>query len=117
MLSSLVYDNNEETQIIQLGLSYAFEKPTKHYIQDMIIDTEHAIRQLDEDEQNIYIYRHLACKKIKQIQDTTFSNTLYKRQNYIAKTDTATNTSFHNWFTVEKMSIWARRWSFVRRNM
>ena len=35
--------NNEETQILQLGLNYAFEKPTKHYLQDMIIDTEHAI--------------------------------------------------------------------------
>jgi uncharacterized protein (DUF2344 family) len=63
-------------------LNYAFEKPTKHYLQDLVIDTEHAI-QLNEDEQNIY--RHLACNKVKQIQEVPSTNTLHKRQNYIAK--------------------------------
>ena len=79
---SNIHFNKEERQIFQLGLNYAFEKPTKHYLQDLIIDTEHAIRQLNEDEQNIY--RYLACNKIKQIQEIS-TNTLHKRHNYIVK--------------------------------
>jgi hypothetical protein len=41
---SNIHFNKEETQILQLGLNYALEKPTKHCLQDSIIDTEHAIR-------------------------------------------------------------------------
>jgi hypothetical protein len=74
---------NREEQILKLGFNYAFEKPTKYFIQDLVIDTENAIRQLHESEQNIY--RFLACNKIKQIQNTISTNILHKRQNYVTK--------------------------------
>ena len=75
--------NKEEKDILQLGLNYAIEKPTTQIIQHFVIDTENAIRQLHENEQNIY--RHLASNKIKQIKNTTTTNILHKRQHYIMK--------------------------------
>jgi hypothetical protein len=61
--------------------NYAFEKPTKYFIQELVIDTEYAIRQRHENKQNIY--RFLSCNIIKQTQNTTSTNTLYKRKNYV----------------------------------
>lgn len=75
--------NKEEEQVLEMGLNYAFEKPVKHFIEDLIMDTECAIKQLDIKEQNIY--RHLASKKLKQLQNTSKSNTLHKRQFYNLK--------------------------------
>jgi hypothetical protein len=78
-----LHSEKEEKDILQLGLNYAIEKPTTHIIQNLVIDTENAIRQLHENEQNIY--RHLASTKIKQIKNTTTTNILHKRQYYIMK--------------------------------
>jgi hypothetical protein len=75
--------NKEERETLQLGLNYAIEEPTTQIIQNLVIDTENAIRQLHENEQNTY--RHLACIKIKQIKYSTTTNTLHKRQRYIMK--------------------------------
>jgi hypothetical protein len=75
--------NKEEEKILELGLNYAFERPVKHFLQDLIIDTENAIKQLDVKEQNTYCF--LACKKLKQIQNTNTKNMLHKRQLYITK--------------------------------
>ena len=75
--------NKEEEPLLQLGLNYALEKPTQHIIQELVIDTENAIRQLNENEHNIY--RFLAHNKIKQIQNTTSTNTLHKRQKYVMR--------------------------------
>jgi hypothetical protein len=75
--------NSEEEKILKVGLNYSFEKPIKQFLQDLIIDTENAIKQLHENEQNIY--RFLACNKIKQIQNITSTNALHKRQNYVIK--------------------------------
>jgi hypothetical protein len=75
--------NKEEESLLQLGLNYALEKPTQQIIQELVIDTENAIRQLNENEHNIY--RFLAHNKIKQIQNTTSTNTLHKRQNYVMR--------------------------------
>lgn len=61
--------NKEEESLLQLGLNYALEKPTQQITQELVIDTENAIRQLNENEHNIY--RFLAHNKIKQIQNTT----------------------------------------------
>jgi DNA transposition AAA+ family ATPase len=83
--------SHEEEQMLKLGLNYTSEKNPKQFLQDLIIDTENAIRQLKDSEQNAY--RLLACKKIKQIQNNNTTNILHKRQNYIItqirkKTDT-----------------------------
>jgi len=45
-----------------LGPNYAIEKEPKRYINELIVDTEHAIRQLDPKLQ--YTYRHLAANKL-----------------------------------------------------
>jgi hypothetical protein len=39
--------------MLELGLNWANEKPIKHFLQDLIINTENAIKQLNENEQNI----------------------------------------------------------------
>jgi 23S rRNA maturation mini-RNase III len=75
--------NQEEEQILKLGLNYTYERPLKHFLQHLIIDTENAIKHLRENEQNAY--RLLAYKKIKQIHNNTTTNVLHKRQNYITK--------------------------------
>jgi hypothetical protein len=77
--------NKEEEKILELGLNYAFEKPIKHFLQDLIIDMENAIKHVDAKLQNIY--RFLACKKLKQLQNTNTNNTLHKRQLYVTKAD------------------------------
>jgi hypothetical protein len=75
--------SNEETKILELGLNCAIERSTKTFLQDLIIDTDNAIKQLDRIVQNIY--RFLACKKIKQIQNSNIINTVHKRQSYVIK--------------------------------
>jgi alkaline phosphatase len=57
------------------------KKNPKQFLQDLIVDTENAIRHLKDSEQNAY--RLLACKKIKQIRNSRTTNILHKRQNYI----------------------------------
>jgi hypothetical protein len=81
-LSKITF-NKEETKILELGLNYAYERHSKHFLQELIINTEEAIKQLDVNEQGAY--RILAHKKIKQIQDDNTTNTLHKRQNYILR--------------------------------
>lgn len=72
--------SREEINILERGQNYAFEKPAKHSLQDLIIDTENAIKQLDINEQNTY--RFLAGKKIKEIQHSSKQNIPHKRQLY-----------------------------------
>jgi hypothetical protein len=52
----------EQIQTLSLGPNYAIEKEPKRYINELIVDTEHAIRQLDPKLQNTY--RHLAANKL-----------------------------------------------------
>jgi hypothetical protein len=42
----------EQIQTLSLGPNYAIEKEPKRYIKELIVDTEHAIRQLDPKLQN-----------------------------------------------------------------
>jgi uncharacterized phage-associated protein len=70
----------EQIDILYLGHSYAIEKEPKKYINELIIDTEVAIRQLEPNIQNTY--RHLAAKQIKQILNSNRHNTHHKRQQY-----------------------------------
>ena len=76
--------NREEIQLIKYGMKYSIERPTTTYIDNLIAETEQAIRLLDTSIQNTY--RFLAAKKLKQIINTpSFTNVLHKRQVYILK--------------------------------
>ena len=55
------------------------EKEPEHYINELIIDMENAIRHLEPKIQNTYHY--LAAKQIKHIM-TNRQNTLHKRYQY-----------------------------------
>ena len=70
----------QQIKTLSLGPSYALEKEPKSYINDLIIDTEVAIRQLDQKSQNVY--RHLAMKQIKHILASNRRNVLHKRQQH-----------------------------------
>jgi hypothetical protein len=63
-----------------LGHNYALAKDPKDYINELIIDTENAIRQLDPKIQNTFIY--MASTKIKQIMTTNTHYTLHKIYQY-----------------------------------
>ena len=86
----------------ELSLNYAFENPVKYFLRDLIIDTENAIKHLDVKEQKIY--RFLACKKLKQIQNTKVSNALHKRQLYIVK-QIRTKLTQNNLIITKKLKI------------
>jgi hypothetical protein len=65
---------------LTLGRNYAFTKDPKDYINELIIDTENAIRKLDPKIQNTF--RYLASTKIKQIMTANTHHTLHKRYQY-----------------------------------
>jgi len=71
----------EQTQILNLGPNYAVEMEPRKYLNDLIIDTENAIRYLDPQMQNTY--RYMATKHIKHISRQKKYNTLHKRQQYV----------------------------------
>jgi hypothetical protein len=72
--------NHEHLHTLSLGPNYATEKDPKHYINDLIIETENAIRHLDPKIQNTY--RHMATKKIKQLITTSRLQATYKRHQH-----------------------------------
>jgi len=72
--------SHEHLHTLSLGPNYAKEKDPKHYINDLITDTENAIRQLDPKIQNTY--RHMATKKIKQIITTNRLQATHKRHQH-----------------------------------
>ena len=55
--------NQKQKNLLELGPNYAIERNPSQYIDELIIDTENAIRKLKPTEQNIY--RYLATKKSK----------------------------------------------------
>ena len=70
----------EQKEILSLGPKCAIEQEPKRYINDLIIDTENAIRTLDPKIQNTY--RHLATKQIKWTSNNNRGNMLNKRYQY-----------------------------------
>jgi hypothetical protein len=66
----------EHLNTLNLGFQYGMEKHPKNFVNTLIIETENAIRQLDPSLQSAY--RHLACKKVKQIKNTNYYNTSHK---------------------------------------
>jgi hypothetical protein len=73
----------EQINTLALGPIYAVEKALKHYISELIVDTENAIRQMEPNMQKTF--RYLATKKIKQIMTTTTHNTLHKKYQHNVK--------------------------------
>jgi len=74
----------EEMSILDMGLQYSIEKPLNVIWNDMIIETEIAIRKLDTRLQNTY--RILAAKKLSQINNTmTPHNIQAKRHNHVLR--------------------------------
>jgi hypothetical protein len=70
----------EQINTLKLGPQYAIEKNPKLYINELIIDTENAIRHLQSNIQNTF--RYLKAKKIKRIRESNRHNTLHKRHQH-----------------------------------
>ena len=66
--------------MLTLGFKYAVEKDPKYYINDLIIDTEKAIRHLDTKIQNMFWYP--ATRKVRLIITTNTHNTPHKRHQH-----------------------------------
>ena len=78
--AKLINLTREQIHTLALGSNYALEKDCKHYVNELIIDTENAIRHLDPTVQNTF--RYMAATKVKQIVATNTHYTLYKRHQY-----------------------------------
>ena len=72
--------SNSQTHTLMLGPNYAIESKPERYINELIIDTDYAIKQLDSKIQNTY--RHLAMKQLKRIKTTTRPNIIHKKHQH-----------------------------------
>jgi len=70
----------EQLQLLAYGPNFAIEQSPKKFINQLIIDTENAVRNLDPKLQGTY--RHLAAKQIKYIMNNSKENTVHKRNQY-----------------------------------
>jgi hypothetical protein len=79
------YLKRKQINTLILGFNYAIEKDPKHYISELIIDTQNAINYLDAEIQNTF--RYPATRKIKQIIQSNTHKTHYTKRsvcnNYI----------------------------------
>jgi len=73
----------EQLDIMKLGPQYAIEKDPKQYINELIVDTENAIRHLNSSVQNTF--RYLAAKNIQQIKESNRQNIIHKRKQHNIK--------------------------------
>jgi len=71
----------EQLQTLSYGPNFSIEQIPKRFINESIIDTENAIRNLEPRIQGTY--RHLATKQIKHTLNNSRCNTLHKRNQYI----------------------------------
>jgi GTP-binding protein EngB required for normal cell division len=70
----------------------------KKYLNDLLIDTENAIRYLDPKMQNTY--RYMATKHIELISKQNKCNTLHERQQYVI--NEMKKTFQHNHITIAR---------------
>jgi len=70
----------EQIKTLEMGPQYAIEKNPKQYLNELIIDTENAIKCLHNGIQNTF--RYLAAKRIKQIGESNRHNVMQKRHQY-----------------------------------
>ena len=68
----------EQVKILNLGPQYAVEQRPNKHINEIIIETENAIRQIEPKWQNMYRYQ--AAKRIKQIKENSKQNPIHKMQ-------------------------------------
>jgi len=66
----------EQINILYFGPKHAIEKKPKKYFNELIVDTEVAIRQLDPKLQSTF--RYLAAKQIKHILKSNRQNDFHK---------------------------------------
>jgi len=59
-----IHFTDEEQKLLDLGLQYSLENPMKTSWEHLVMETEHAMKLLDEKLQNPF--RILAAKKLKQ---------------------------------------------------
>ena len=76
MLSNISFDT-EEMEILELGLNYAYNKPIQFFLQDLVIDTENAIKKLNTNEQEGY--RLIAYKKLNTNEQEGYRLIAYKK--------------------------------------
>jgi len=74
---------DEEWKLLDLGLQYSMEKLMKTAWENLVIETEHAIKLLDDTLQNPF--RIMTTKKLKQLHNTKHQNATHKRQWHIMK--------------------------------
>jgi hypothetical protein len=75
--------SKEEIHTLEAGHNYALGCQPKHFLKDLIIDTENAIQHLDNNLHNVY--RFIANKKITQIVSSATMNYAHKRKLCVAK--------------------------------
>ena len=64
--------NPEETAILNKGMQFSIEQPLNRYWNDLIINTNQAIRKLEPRLQEAY--KTIASKKLKQIENSNHRN-------------------------------------------
>ena len=76
--------SKEEKDLLHYGVPYSIEKPLKTYWNNLLVETERAIKLLDIKLQNPF--RTMAAKKLKQIYDSEhLHKATQKRQLCIVK--------------------------------
>ena len=74
---------DEVQKLLELGLQYSMQKPTKTTWENLVIETERAIKLLDDRLQNPF--RIIAAKKLQQLHNTNHHNATHKRQLHVLK--------------------------------
>jgi len=70
---------DEEQKLLDLGLQYSMQKPTKTTWENLVIETERAIKLLDDKLQNPF--RIIAAKILKQLHNTNNHNATHTKDN------------------------------------
>jgi hypothetical protein len=81
-LTNIQFTDEEQT-LLDLGLQYSMRRPTTTTWTNLVLETEHAIRLLDNKLQNPF--HIIAAKKLKQLYSTKHHNTTHKRQLHVLK--------------------------------
>jgi len=67
-----IHFTDEERKLLDLGLQYSMEKPTKVTWENLVIEMERAIRLLDD--KLLKPFRIMATKQLKQLHNTKHQN-------------------------------------------
>ena len=81
----------EELELLNMGLQYNLHKPSATNWTKLAIETEQAIRLLDDSLQDTF--RFTGAKKLRQIINNNPNNVMHKRQSHILK---SIKQKFHN---------------------